>query len=140
MATQRTDRWKRILPTATLTVIPFSWEIPVAQAFFPPVLPPPVVVVPPVLPPPVVVPPVGPPPFVPPPPPPAIVPPVCPPPVVVPPCKCNPRPACVPEPITLVSSVVGLAVVAGYRALRRSGKENTDTKGSDQTRVIRPIG
>jgi hypothetical protein len=71
MAKRRT-RWLRVLPTATLTVVPFVVMGPTAQAFFPPIsggttvlpsLPPPVIVVPPVPPPPfhpppVVVPPV----------------------------------------------------------------------------------
>ena len=61
----RRSRWKLIVPTATLTVIPFTLSAPVAHAFFPPVSPPPVVVVvnPPTVPPIIVVPPVAPPPF-----------------------------------------------------------------------------
>ena len=121
MAARGKKRWKTILPTVTLTAIPFTVFCPTAAAFFPPVVPPPPVVVPPivppVVPPPVVVPPVIPPPFVPPP---VVVPPVVPPPVIVdPPCG-------VPEPATVVSALVGLAAAAGYRLTRR--KEQGDGK------------
>jgi hypothetical protein len=88
----RRKRWKTILPTVTLTAIPFVTEIQPAHAFFPP-----------------------------PPPPPVIVPPVSPPPVVDPPCTCPPPPPnCVPEPTTIVSSLIGLAALAGYRVTRRN--------------------
>jgi hypothetical protein len=78
--------------------------------------------------PPVVVPPVCPPPFVPPVVPPVIVPPVCPPPVVIDPCcQCHghgsPPPSGVPEPMTIVSGLIGLAAVAGYRHIRRKDQK-----------------
>ena len=116
---------KKLVPavTVTLTTIPFAVWSPSAAAFFPPVWPvsPPVVVVPPTVSPPVVVPPVSPPPFVPPPPPPVIVvPPVLPPPIVVPPV--SPPPNGVPEPATLVTGLIGLAAVAGYKFKRRGKK------------------
>jgi hypothetical protein len=117
MAARSGKRWKRVLPTATLTAIPFTVFCPTVEAFFPPVVPPPpvVVVVPPVSPPPVVVPPVSPPPFVPPPPPPVVVPPVVPP--------VSPPPG-VPEPATIVTGLIGLAAVAGYkRVMRRKDGE-----------------
>lgn len=134
MATRRTrlkKKLNKLLPVATVTftAAPFALWVQPAQAFFPPILtsPPPVVVVPPISPPPViVVPPVSPPPFVPPPPPPVVVPPVVPP-VVVPP-TCPPPPPCgVPEPATLVSGLIGLAAVAGYR-LRRKDAEPGEQK------------
>jgi hypothetical protein len=105
--------WKRIVPAATLTALPFTVLAPTAQAFFPPITPaPPVTVVQPPVPPPVlVIPPVSPPPFVPPP---TVVPPVVPPPVIVPPTT----PA-VPEPSTLVATFAGLAAAAGWAARRR---------------------
>lgn len=119
----RRKRWTKILPTITLTAIPFTVNLPVASAFFPPVVPPPPVVRPPVVPPPViVVPPVIPPPFVPPPPPPVVVPPV-PPPPVVPGCPCPPPPNCVPEPMTILSGLFGLAALAGYNAVRRKDEQ-----------------
>lgn len=124
-------KWKRILPKATLTVIPFTAFCSEANAFFPPLTPPPpvVVVVPPVSPPPIiVVPPVSPPPFSPPPPPPHIVvPPVSPPPIVVPPVSPGTN---TPEPATLLTGLIGLAAVAGYRHIRR--KEN---EGESQNRA-----
>jgi len=129
MAARRRKRWKTILPTITLTAIPYTVYCPTAYAWFPPVVPPPpvVVVVPPVVPPvvvpPVVVPPVSPPPFVPPPPPPVVVPPVCPPPVVVPPtCNCTGTNS-VPEPATIVTALVGLAAAGGYSLTRRKRDE-----------------
>src|SRR5438045_915999 len=117
MPSRRRERWKTILPTATLTVIPFVAQVPVASAFFPPVVPPGTA-------PPVGVPPVAPPPFVPPVVPPVIVPPVTPPPVHGHPnpccCYCPPPPPCgVPEPATIVSSLLGFAAFAGYRGTRR---------------------
>ncbi len=122
MAT-RHSRLKKLLPamTVTLTAAPFAvWSSP-AQAFFPPVwsVPQSVTVVPPVNPPPlIVVPPVSPPPFVSPPSPPVIVvPPVNPPPIVVPPV--SPPPNGVPEPATIVTGLIGLAAVAGYRFRRK---------------------
>jgi hypothetical protein len=124
MPARRKKQWKRILPTITLTAIPFTVVCPTAYAFFPPISPPPptVVVVPPVSPPPViVVPPVSPPPFSPPPPPPVVVPPVSPPPVVVPPV--SPTTNTTPEPATLVTGLLGLAAVAGYRLVRRKDKD-----------------
>ncbi|HSQ57395.1 MAG TPA: PEP-CTERM sorting domain-containing protein [Gemmata sp.] len=126
MAGRRRNRWKVVLPTTTLTVIPFVTNLPHASAFFPPLVPPPPVVVvippvvPPVSPPPVVVPPVVPPPFVPPPPPHCIVPPVVPPPVVVPP---PPGTHTVPEPATVVTALAGLAALAGYSRTRRKNDE-----------------
>jgi hypothetical protein len=134
MAARHRKRWKVVLPTMTLTIIPFTVDLPSASAFFPPLVPPPPIVVvvppvvPPVSPPPVVVPPVVPPPFVPPVVPPVIVPPVSPPPVVVPPtCDCPPH--CVPEPTTIVSAIIGLAAIAGYGRLRR--KDGSEAEGSE---------
>ena len=121
-------RLRKLLPavTVTLTAAPFAAWSPAASAFFPPVWPisPPVVVVPPVLSPPVVVDPpvVPPPPFVPPvSPPPVVVPPVLPPPIVVPPVV--PPTSATPEPATLVTGLIGLAAVAGYRLKRRNGNK-----------------
>jgi hypothetical protein len=119
--TARRARWTRVIPTATLTVMPFAMFGPTAQAFFPPFTPtqpPPVIVEPPTQPPPVtVVPPVPPPPFVPPPPPLVIVvPPTIPPPPTMPP---PPPPNGVPEPSTLVGAIAGLAAAAGWAARRR---------------------
>ncbi len=127
MATRRSrlkKKIKQLLPamTVTLGTIPFAVWAPQAQAFFPPVFPvsPPLTVVPPVSPPPlIVVPPVSPPPFISPPPPPRIVvPPPSPPPVVVPPI--GPPPCGVPEPATVVSGLIGLAALAGYRLRRKT--------------------
>jgi hypothetical protein len=127
MATRRRKRWAKVIATATLTAIPFTVFCPTAGAFFPPVItvPPPPVVVPPVVVPPVVVPPVSPPPFVPPPP---VVPPVSPPPITVPP------PPGVPEPATIVTSLIGLAAAAGYGLTRRKeqGKDG-DRPAGDKT-------
>lgn len=113
-----------------------------AAAFFPPVpvdppvqivdrppTPQPPVIVPPTVPP--MVPPVSPPPFVPPPPtsPPPLVPPVVPPPPVVhPPVDCPPtpqQPQVVPEPMTVVSAGIGLAVVAGWTRRRKGNNPST---------------
>lgn len=108
-------KWKKVLPavTFTFTVAPFVVYAPAAAAFFPPLWPisPPVMVVPPLASPPVVVePPVVPPVVVDPP----IVPPV----VVEPPI--NPPPSnTIPEPATVISGLVGLAAMAGYRLSRR---------------------
>jgi len=127
MTTRRKSRWKTILPTVTLTAIPFTVYLPTANAFFPPISPPPPIVgvVPPVVPPPIIVPPVVPPPFVPPVVPPVIVvPPVSPPPVIVDPgCHCPPSPNCVPEPTTILSAFFGLAAIAGYNVRRRKEVE-----------------
>lgn len=112
MATRRA-RWLRVLPTATLTVVPFVVMGPSALAFFPPIqgggtgsvspsVPPPVVVVPPV----------PPPPFHPPP---VVVPPHN------PPVHHMPPPYCVPEPSTLVAGLIGLAA-AGIARRRQKGK------------------
>jgi hypothetical protein len=131
MAARRKKQWKKILPTIALTAIPFTADCPAANAFFPPVTPPPphVVVVPPVSPPPIiVVPPVSPPPFSPPPPPHVVVPPVSPPPIVVPPVS-PPNTNNTPEPATLLTGMLGLAAVAGYRLVRR--KENEGEKKSE---------
>jgi len=112
MAARRKNRWKRILPTVTLTAIPFTVFCPTAGAFFPPVVSPPVVVVVP----PVVVPPV-------------VVPPVSPPPIVVPPVT----PPGVPEPATIVTSLIGLAAAAGYRrAVRRKEMDGGETEARGQ--------
>jgi hypothetical protein len=102
-------RWKLLVPTATLTLVPFTLQMPVASAFFPPVVPPPPVRVVPPATPPIVVPPVNPPPIV--------VPPVAPPPIiVVPPTS---PPSGVPEPSTLATGLAGLSVAAGWAARRR---------------------
>ena len=125
MASRRRKRWKLVLPTVTLTVIPFTVNMPTAHAFFPPLVPPPPVVVvvppvvPPVSPPVIVVPPVVPPPFVPPPPP-VVVPPV------VPPCDCDCDPHCVPEPTSIIGALTGLAAIAGYRRVRRGDAQKQD--------------
>ena len=127
MATRRSRLKKKIqqlLPAVTVTLGTgaFALSAMPVQAFFPPVFPvsPPLTVVPPVSPPPlIVVPPVSPPPFISPPPPPRIVVPPVTPPVVVPPV--SPPPPCgVPEPATVVSGLIGLAAVAGYRLRKRS--------------------
>jgi hypothetical protein len=120
-ARRKKKRWKKVLPTITLTAIPLTVTCQTANAFFPPVVPPPpvVVTVPPVSPPPViVVPPVSPPPFSPPPSPPTIVvPPVSPP--------LSPPTTSTPEPATLITGLMGLAAVAGYRLVRRKDNEKT---------------
>src|SRR5438093_11086277 len=109
------SRWRRVLPTATLTAVTFTLAERPALALFPPVwrVSPPVTVVtpPPNTPPVIVVPPVVPPPFVPIPPPPG--PPPVPPPVPPPP------PSSTPEPSTLVAGLAGLAAAAGWAARRR---------------------
>lgn len=116
MAARRRKRWKTILPTVTLTAIPFVVNMPVANAFFPPIVPPT---------PGIVVPPVSPPPFVPPVVPPVIVPPVIVPPVVPPVCVGDPH--CVPEPATIVTAALGLAALAGYgRVTRKERREEGD--------------
>jgi hypothetical protein len=127
MARRRT-RWMRVIPTATLTVMPFTVFGPTAQAFFPPLPqspPTPVTVVTPPDTPPVTVtvPPTPPPPFVPPsPPPPDIVPPPPPPP------NCPPPPphGChtVPEPSTLIAAAAGLVAAAGWTLRRKKGTGN----------------
>lgn len=109
---KRRARWLRILPTATLTVVPFVVMGPSALAFFPPIQPGTGGVDPSPIPPVVIVPPVPPPPFSPPP---VVVPPVNPPPI-----HPMPPPYCVPEPSTLVAGLIGLAA-AGI-ARRRKGK------------------
>lgn len=108
--TARRGRWIKLVPTATLTIVPFAVFQPQAGAFFPPVFPtqnPDVVVVPPV----------SPPPFIVTPPPTIVVPPVVPPPIVVPPI--GPPPSTVPEPSTLVAGIAGLTAAAGWTARRR---------------------
>ena len=127
---KKLQKLKKLIPAVavTLTTAPFAVWSPSATAFFPPVWPisPPVVVVP-HDPPPVVVPPVSPPPFVPPVPPPVIVvPPVSPPPITVPPA--SPPPNGVPEPATLVTGLIGLAAVAGFKWKRRQEKKIEEPK------------
>jgi MYXO-CTERM domain-containing protein len=121
------SRWRRVLPTATLTAVTFTLAEQQACALFPPIWPvsPPVVVVPPpVVPPPViVVPPVPPPPFLPPP---VVVPPVVPPPVIVVPPTVPPT-SPTPEPSTLVAALAGLGAAAGW-AVRRRGTQNEPRK------------
>jgi MYXO-CTERM domain-containing protein len=104
----RRARWKLLVPTATLTVTHFAMSAPVAQAFFPPVSPPPgvVVVSPPVVPPVVIVPPT------------VVVPPVSPPPIVVVP-PTSPPTSTTPEPSSLVAGLAGLTAAAGWAARRR---------------------
>lgn len=92
-------RWKLLVPTATLTLVPFTFSMPSASAFFPPVSPP------------VTTNPVSPPPFV-------VVPPVVPPPIVVVP-PTHPPSNTVPEPSTLMGGLAGLTAAAGYAARRR---------------------
>ena len=123
MTFERNSLLKSILPAGALGFAAFTLCTQPVNGFFPPV---PtgkdkvVVTVPPVSPPPVVVPPVvppvPPPPFVPPPVPPVPPPP---PPVVV-------KPTVVPEPATIVTAGVGLALVVG---LTKRGKK----KDADQT-------
>lgn len=134
MPARRKKKWKKVLPTITLTAIPFTLACPTANAFFPPVTPPPpkVVVVPPVSPPPViVVPPVSPPPFSPPPSPPVVVPPVSPPPIIVVP-PVSPGTSTTPEPATLISGLIGLAAVAGYRRLVRRKEDEEETNSPNK--------
>ncbi len=137
MAAQNRKRWKQLLPTVTLTAIPFTVFCPTAEAFFPPIVPPPAIVVPPLIPPPVitppiVVPPLIPPPFVPPVVPPVIVPPVIPPPIVVPPiCDCHSTPNCVPEPTTFITSLIGVIAAAGYGFTRRKNGQATQASPPD---------
>lgn len=90
-------RWKLLVPTATLTLVPFT--VQPAQAFFPPVSPPTTVT------------PVSPPPFV-------VVPPVVPPPIVVVP-PTSPPGSTVPEPSTMGAAIAGLTAAAGWAARRR---------------------
>ncbi|MCS6864114.1 MAG: hypothetical protein RMJ56_10025 [Gemmataceae bacterium] len=117
------QKWQKVLPavTFTLTAAPFVVHAPTAAAFFPPLWPisPPVTVVPPIASPPVVVPPTVPPVVVEPP----IVPPV----VVEPPVS-PPSSNTIPEPATVISGLVGLAALAGYRLSRR-GQQNPDSMG-----------
>jgi hypothetical protein len=112
------------LPSAALGAAAFTLTSETAHAFFPPlpvgsttvtVSPPPPVFVPPTIPiPPPVIPPVSPPPFNPPSPPPQTVDPQgnC-------DCDCPTRPQATPEPATIVSSAIGLVVVAGAAWRRR---------------------
>jgi hypothetical protein len=114
--------FRTIVPAGALGVAAFTLSSQQAAAFFPPVRtpvhgvtvvpPPPPIVVPPVIPP------VPPPPFVPPPPPPESpppVPPAVPPPVVV--------PVTTPEPGTLTTGLIGIAVAGGWvlRKRRKAG-------------------
>ncbi|HEY2909976.1 MAG TPA: PEP-CTERM sorting domain-containing protein, partial [Gemmataceae bacterium] len=103
-------RWKMIVPTATLTMVPFTLSIPTAQAFFPPISPPPPIGV--------VTPPVSPPPIIVVPPSPPVNPPVSPPPIVVPPSP-QPPSSTAPEPSSLIAGISGLAAAAGWAARRR---------------------
>ena len=108
------SRWT-IPALASFTLTSFTVFSPTAQAFFPPVITPPVgpptvVEPPPVTPPVVVVPPVTPPVVVPPPP----LPPV----VVDPPCDCQ-DPCDAPEPSTLIVGATGLAAAMGWRLRRK---------------------
>lgn len=98
-------RWKMLVPTATLTLAPFTLSMPSAQAFFPPVSPPATVT------------PVVPPPFV-------VVPPVVPPPVIVVP-PTSPPSSTVPEPSSLMAGLAGLSAAAGYAARRRKKSDAT---------------
>jgi hypothetical protein len=128
---QRRSRWKKVIPTATLTAVSFTVSAPHAFALLPgywpgtPQTPTVVVPPPPVVVPPVVVPPLPPPVFVPPPPPPPIlVPPTVPPPVIVPTVPPPPMHNCdSPEPSTLVVAVAGLAAAAGWVARSRKKHE-----------------
>lgn len=108
---------RSVIPTGVLGTAAFTLCSQPALAFFPPVPTGnerPTVVVPPVSPPPIlvppVIPPVPPPPFVPPAPPPIVVPPSPPGPVI--------RPAVVPEPATIISAGLGLAILVGARRKR----------------------
>src|SRR5207248_4161261 len=130
------SRWKRVIPTATLTAVTFAWSSQSASALFPPIWPgtpqtPTVIPPPPVPPPPVVVVPPPPPPIIVPPtvPPPVIVPPTLPPPVIVPPTLPPPHHA-TPEPSTLAAAIAGLAAAAGWSARRRkAGEKGDETTG-----------
>ena len=127
MAARRKKRWKTILPTATLTAIPFFVNPSVATAFFPPVVTTAPIVVPPAVPPLIVVPPGPPPPFVPPPPPPPIA--LPPPPPPPGPCCCvspPPPPCSVPEPASIVTGLFGLVTAAGYGVYRRKRDGTAD--------------
>lgn len=126
------SRFWKLIPTTAVGAVAFTLSTETAQAFFPPlplgsgpvtVSPLPPVNVPttpitpvnpniPVIPP--IVPPVPPPPFVPPPIPtvPTTVPPTV-------PHVCPPTPQNVPEPATLVSGFLGLAVLGGVAWKRR---------------------
>ena len=108
-------RWKKLLPTVTITVAGFTCTEQSASALFPPMWPaaspPAVISPPPVTPPVVVVPPVAPPPFV--------VPPTVTPPVVVPPPTSPPTTCATPEPSSLVAGLSGLVTAAGWAARRR---------------------
>lgn len=119
--------FRMIVPAGVLGTATFTMCSQSAEAFFPPIPPPPTnitvdppPVVPPVVVPPVVVPPVPPPPFVPPPPPPppVVVPPPPPPPVVV--------PQVVPEPASMTSAALGLVAVAGWVARRRMSQSKPE--------------
>jgi hypothetical protein len=129
-------RLLRMIPTAAVGAAAFTLTTQTVQAFFPPITappaggpvtvspppPPPVIIpvvpevpVPPVTPPPPVVPPVPPPQFVPPPPPPVV------PPQGEPDCDCcqPTTPQTVPEPATVVTGLIGLSVLGGYKWTRR---------------------
>lgn len=122
----------KLLPvvTITLTSAPFVAWSPLASAFFPPIWPlsppvtvtpsngPPVVATPPVSPPPFVVPPSSPPPII-------VVPPSSPPPITVPPHS-PPSNNSTPEPATVVSGLIGLAAIAGYKLKRRQEKKKAE--------------
>src|SRR5262245_3642585 len=112
-------RIRKWVPTVALGTAAFTLTTATANAFFPPlpvvsdrvtISPPPPVFVPPTIP--------APPPVIPPAPPPPFLPPASPPPVVVP-QEIPPRPQVVPEPTTIVSSVIGLSVLGGYMLRRR---------------------
>jgi hypothetical protein len=118
--------FRMAIPAGALGVAAFTVSSQSAIGFFPPlpppqtkvevVPPPPMIVEPPVLPP------ISPPPFVPPPPPPESPPPVPPPPP--PPIE---NPIVVPEPATVTSGLLGLAVVAGW--ILRKGCKTGEPEG-----------
>jgi hypothetical protein len=129
------SRFWKLIPTTAVGAIAFTLSTETATAFFPPVPigsgpvtvsppPPPPVNIPTVPTTPVspTVPPVPPPPFFPPPVPtgPTTVPPP------VPPCVCTP-PQSVPEPATIVSGFIGLAVLGGVAWKRRAGEKPTES-------------